>query len=162
MFIGFSMKKDIDNSELDQYDLRIIEILEKDGRLPVTDLAKRVGLSNTPCQLRLKRLREQGYILGFRAIVNHQKLNRAHVAFTEVKLSNTKEQALEDFNNAVKALPEIEQCHMIAGAFDYLLKVRTNDIKDYRRILGEKITALPHVASTSTFVSMEAVKESIG
>lgn len=146
-------------SQLDQYDLRIIDLLSKDGRLPVTDLAKHVGLSKTPCQVRLKRLREQGYILGFQAVVNHQKFNRSHIAFTEVKLSDTTEKALEAFNKAVNMLVEVEQCHMIAGRFDYLLKVRTNNIKAYRQVLGEKITSLPYVANTSTYVSMEAVKE---
>ena len=81
------------------------------------------------------------------------------MAFVEVKLSDTREAALRAFNTAVRGLAEVEECHMIAGAFDYLLKVRSADIMDYRRILAEKISALPHVAATSTHVAMEAVKE---
>src|SRR6478736_7631986 len=111
--------------EIDQFDHRIIEALMADGRMSVTDLAKRVGLSNTPCQVRLKRLIEDGYILGFRAIVDVKKLGKNHVAFTEVKLSDTRENALNAFNIAVRKLQEVEECHMIAGAFDYLLKIRT-------------------------------------
>ena len=83
----------------------------------------------------------------------------AHVAFVEVRLSDTREAALQAFNRAVRAIPEVEQCHMIASRFDYLLKVRTSDISDYRRVLAERISALPHVASTSTYVAMEAIKE---
>jgi Lrp/AsnC family leucine-responsive transcriptional regulator len=148
--------------EIDQFDYRIIEALVADGRMSVTDLAKRVGLSNTPCQVRLKRLIEDGYILGFRAIVDVSKLGRNHVAFTEVKLSDTRENALNAFNVAVRKLQEVEECHMIAGAFDYLLKIRTSDIANYRLVLGEKISSLPFVANTSTFVAMEAIKENGG
>jgi Lrp/AsnC family leucine-responsive transcriptional regulator len=82
-----------------------------------------------------------------------------HIAFAEVKLKDTTEQALNNFNAAVAKIPEVEQCHMIAGQFDYLIKVRTTDIQAYRRVLGEKISTLPHVMSTSTYVSMQAVKE---
>jgi Lrp/AsnC family leucine-responsive transcriptional regulator len=102
---------------------------------------------------------EDGYILGFRAIVDVNKLGRNHVAFTEVKLSDTRENALNAFNIAVRKLQEVEECHMIAGAFDYLLKIRTSDIANYRLVLGEKISSLPFVANTSTFVAMEAIKE---
>lgn len=149
----------IPSNPLDRYDRRIIAVLEKDGRLPVTELARRVGLSKSPCQVRLKRLVEDGYILGFKAVLNMAKLDREHVAFTEVKLSDTTEKALAAFNAAVKQIPEVEQCHMIAGPFDFLLKVRTRDITAYRRVLGEAISALPHVANTSTYVSMQAVKD---
>jgi len=144
---------------LDRYDQAILDILSVEGRLPITELSKRVGLSKTPCQNRLKRLVSEGYIVGFRAILSPRMLGQEHVAFVEVKLSDTREKALRDFNEAVMATPEIEQCHMIAGAFDFLLKVRTGDIRDYRLVLGEKISALPHVANTSTHVSMEAIKD---
>ena len=147
------------NRQLDAYDRKILAALGADGRMPVTDLARLVGLSKTPCQLRLKRLVEQGYIQGFRAVLNPALLGRDHIAFAEVRLSDTTDKALAAFNKAVATIPEIEQCHMIAGAFDYLLKVRTADIKEYRRMLGEVISALPHVSSTSTYVSMQAVKD---
>lgn len=146
---------------IDRFDLAIIEALAKDGRLPVTDLAKRVGLSKSPCQVRLKRLIADGYILGFRAVVSATKMGRDHVAFVEVKLSDTREKALTAFNSAVLRITEVEQCHMIAGSFDYLLKVRTADIKVYRHVLGETISALPYVASTSTHVTMESIKDAM-
>lgn len=147
--------------QLDQHDRKILEILAAEGRLPVTELAARIGLSKTPCQARLKRLIAGGYITGFHARLDAARLGLDHVAFVEVKLSDTREPALEAFNAAVRAMPEIEQCHMIAGSFDYLLKVRTHDIHAYRHVLGERISMLPHVAATSTHVAMEAVKDAV-
>jgi Lrp/AsnC family transcriptional regulator, leucine-responsive regulatory protein len=146
--------------ELDGFDLKIIEAVSDNGRISVTDLAQKIGLSKTPCNARLKRLMDHGYILGFRAVINPQKLGLDHVAFAEVKLSDTREKALTEFNQAVRRIREVEECHMIAGRFDYLLKVRTQNIRRYREVLGEKISSLPHVASTSTSVAMQSVKES--
>ncbi len=144
---------------LDRYDEKILEILSAKGRMPVTDLARHVGLSKSPCQVRMQRLLRDGYILGFSAILDPEKLGQDHVAFAEVKLTDTTEKALRAFNDAVRSVREIEQCHMIAGSFDYLLKVRTSDIRAYRQVLGETISNLPFVASTSTHVSMQAVKD---
>ena len=145
------------SSDIDQFDRRILLALAEDGRMSITDLAKRVGLSNTPCQQRLKRLIAEGYIEGFKAILSPVKMGLDHVAFAEVKLTNTHEDALKAFNEAVKKIPEVEECHMIAGRFDYLLKIRTRDIRRYRHVLGERISELPFVASTSTNVTMETV-----
>ena len=128
--------------------------------MSITELSEKVGLSKTPCQLRLKRLVNEGYITGFRAVLNPAKMGLEHIAFAEVKLSDTREEALRAFNAAVKKIREVEECHMIASSFDYLLKVRTSDIKRYRIVLGEKISALPYVASTSTFVVMQNVVDS--
>ena len=147
------------NSDLDQIDRKILDCVASDGRISITDLADKIGLSKTPTQLRLKRLQVEGFIEGFRAIISSAKLRMDHIAFVEVKLSDTREAALNKFNTAVRKVAEVEECHMIAGAFDYLLKVRTSDIKAYRLVLAEKISGLPHVASTSTFVAMQAVKE---
>ncbi len=153
------MNKTDNSGQLDRFETQILKVLSKQGRLSVTDLAKRIGLSKSPCQVRLKRLIDQKYILGFRAVLNPQKLNLEHIAFTEVKLSDTRETALNAFNEAVQEIQEIEQCHMIAGSFDYLLKIRTSDIVTYRRILGETISNLPNVANTSTYVAMQSVKD---
>jgi len=144
---------------LDAFDTAILRELAAEGRISATALATRVGLSKTPVLARIKRLEAAGVILGYRANLDPVKLGRAHVALVEVRLSDTREAALQAFNRAVLAVAEIEECHMIASRFDYLLKVRTADIQDYRRVLGEKISALPHVASTSTHVVMEAVKD---
>lgn len=145
--------------EMDSYDAAMLRILSVEGRISATELARRVGLSKSPVQARLKRLEESGVIAGYRAMLDPIAMGLAHVAFVEVRLSDTREAALQAFNRAVRAIPEVEQCHMIASRFDYLLKVRTADIQDYRRVLAERISALPHVAATSTYVAMEAVKE---
>jgi len=145
---------------LDSFDRNILRHLAKDGRMRITDLAARIGLSKTPCQARVKRLEQAGYILGYHAVLSAEKLGLDHIAFVQVTLSDTREPALAAFNAAVRQMQEIEQCHMIAGGFDYLLKVRTRSIEDYRKVMGERISTLPYVTSSSTFVAMEAVKES--
>jgi Lrp/AsnC family leucine-responsive transcriptional regulator len=107
----------------------------------------------------VKRLEKDGYIRGYAALIDREKMGEGHVAFVQVKLSDTRSAALDGFNRAVQSVPEIEQCHMMASSFDYLLKIRTTDIVAYRRVLGERISALPHVSQTSTFVAMETVKD---
>ena len=142
---------------LDQIDRRILRALRANARLSMVALGEQVGLSKTPVTSRVRRLEEAGYIRGYRAELDAGKLGLEHVAFVEVRLSDTREAALQAFNAAIREIPEVEACHMIAGGFDYLVKVRTSNVRDYRRVLGEKISQLPHIASTSTYVSMESV-----
>ena len=144
---------------MDRFDAAILTVLAEDGRISITDLAKRIGLSKSPTQARLRRLEDSGVILGYRALLDPIRLGLDHVAFVEGRLEDAREVALRAFNEAVSRVPEIEQAHMIAGNFDYLLKVRTRDMAAYRRFLGETVTTLPYVANTSTYVAMEAVKE---
>lgn len=144
---------------LDQFDRAILDILGQEGRISIADLARQIGLSKSPTQTRLRRLEADGIITGYRALVDPIRMGLDHVAFVEVRLTDTREKALAAFNAAVMRVPEIEQAHLIASNFDYLLKVRTRSMAAYRSVLAEKISALPHVASTSTFVAMEAVKE---
>lgn len=144
---------------LDRFDHAILREVARDGRITLKALSEAVGLSKTPCQARLKRLEKQGVIRGYRALLDPIKLGQAHIAFVEVRLEDTRAAALAAFNRAVLNHPEIEQCHMIAGNFDYLLKVRTADITGYRKFLGETLSTLPHVAHSSTHVSMESVKD---
>ena len=146
-------------SQIDGFDRKIIDILAGEGRISVTALAHRIGLSKSPTQARLRRLEDSGVIRGYRALYDPILLGRDHVAFVEVKLSDTREKALAAFNKAVAVIPEVEQCHLIAGAFDYLLKVRTTGMTGYRAVLAEKLSTLPHVAHTSTYVAMQTVKE---
>ncbi len=144
---------------LDATDRKILSELVANARLPITELARRVGLSKTPVAARIKAMEEMGLITGYRAILSPLKLGMTHVPYLEVRLSDTRERALAAFNAAVRAIEEVEECYMIAGGFDYLLKVRSRDMADYRRIMGEKISALPHVHATSSYVAMEAVVE---
>lgn len=146
-------------NRLDRIDRSILAVLSRHGRLSMAELAQEVGLSKTPVQARVKRLEADGFIRGYAAIIDRERMGEGHIAFVQVKLSDTRSAALAAFNAAALAIPEIEQCHMIASSFDYLLKVRTTDIASYRKVLGERISAMPHVAQTSTFVAMETVKD---
>ncbi len=148
-----------EKGQLDRMDRNILSALASDGRMSMPTLAAKVGLSKTPVQARVRRLEDAGFIRGYQAVIDREKMGEGHVAFVQAKLSDTRSDALEAFNKAVRQIPEIEQCHMIASSFDYLLKVRTRDIAAYRKILGERISALPHIAQTSTFVAMETVKD---
>ncbi|MFK7793337.1 MAG: Lrp/AsnC family transcriptional regulator [Devosiaceae bacterium] len=144
---------------LDQIDRSILRILSSQARISMMELGQRVGLSKTPVTARVKRLERTGLITGYRAELSAEKLGLDHIAFVQINLSDTREKALLAFNDGVRAIAEVEECHMIAGGFDYLVKVRTSDIKAYRHVLSERISQLPHVASTSTFVSMQSVRE---
>jgi Lrp/AsnC family leucine-responsive transcriptional regulator len=148
-----------DSPALDAFDRKILGILAEEGRISIAALATRVGLSTSPVQARMRRLEARGVIRGYRAVLDRAVLGREHVAFVEVRLSDTREAALAEFNAVVRGVPEIEACHMIAGSFDYLLKVRTAGMPSYRALLAERISTLPHVAATSTYVAMETVKE---
>ncbi|WP_090062551.1 Lrp/AsnC family transcriptional regulator [Celeribacter neptunius] len=145
--------------DIDSYDRKILDCLATDARMSITELSRKVGLSKNPVTLRVKALEAAGIITGYRAILSTQQLGLSHVSFVEVKLTDTRDTALREFNDAVKAVPEVSECHMIAGNFDYLLKVRTASMEDYREVMGRKISSLPHVQATSTFVVMEAVVE---
>ncbi|WP_113913168.1 Lrp/AsnC family transcriptional regulator [Roseovarius dicentrarchi] len=147
------------SNDLDKFDRAILRVLATDGRISVTDLARQIGLSKSPTQARLRRLEASRVISGYRAMIDPIRLGLDHVSFVEVRLTDTREAALAEFNAAVRKIPEIEQVHLIAGNFDYLMKIRTRSMNDYRQILADRISTLPHVAGTSTYVAMQAVKE---
>jgi Lrp/AsnC family leucine-responsive transcriptional regulator len=144
---------------MDAIDARILNLLSLNSKSTLKVLAEHVGLSPSPLQARIKKLEKDGFIRGYVAKLDFTKIGQDHIAFVQVTLSDTRADALATFNDAVRQLKSVEQCHMIAGNFDYLLKVRTKNIRTYRIELAEKISSLPHVASTSTFVSMETVCE---
>ena len=148
-----------DWNDLGRHDRAILSVLASDGRLSVADLARHIGLSKSPTQARLKRLETQGFIQGYRALIDPIRLGLDLIAFVEVRLTDTRESALAEFNAAVARIGEIEQVHLIAGNFDYLIKIRARNMTEYRRVLAEKISTLPHLAGTSTYVAMQAVKE---
>jgi Lrp/AsnC family leucine-responsive transcriptional regulator len=148
-----------ETSGLDQFDHAILTALAGNGRMSIADLARHIGLSKSPTQTRLRRLERDGVISGYRALIDPIRMGLEHVAFVEVRLNDTREAALAAFNARVAEIGEIEQAHLIAGNFDYLLKIRTTSMTAYRLVLAEKISTLPHVASTSTYVAMQVVKE---
>ncbi len=143
---------------LDRTDRKILELLQRDGRLSNVELAKRINLSPTPCLDRVRRLERDGYITGYVALADPVKLNANTLAFIQVLLTNTSTSNLREFNREMKALPEVEACHMVAGGFDYLLKIRCADMRHYQRFLGEKLAMIPLVAQTHTYVVIEEVK----
>ncbi len=145
--------------ELDRIDLKILEELESNGRLPMVELAARVNLSNTPCSERVKRLERKGYIRGYKAVLDLSQLEAGHVTVVQVSLEATAENYLDRFNRAVARVDEIETCLLIAGSFHYLLVVRTRDMAHFRMVLGEKINNLPGIRQTNSFAVMETVKE---
>ena len=112
------------SDDLDRFDQAILRVLSTDGRITFTELASRIGLTKTPCQARVRRLEKLGYIRGYRAVIDPAMMGKRHVAFVQVSLDDTRDAALRAFNAAVAILPAIEQCHMIAGGFDYILKVQ--------------------------------------
>ncbi|WP_159589472.1 Lrp/AsnC ligand binding domain-containing protein [Chelativorans xinjiangense] len=146
---------------LDSTDLRILEEIQKDGRISVVELSRRVHLTKTPCAERLRRLENSGVISGYFAKLNPAVVNAAHIVMVQVQLKGTTADELEAFNAAVARVPEIQSCHMVAGGYDYLLKVRTRDIDAYRKVLGAAISELPGVLQTHTYVVMETVKDDV-
>jgi Lrp/AsnC family leucine-responsive transcriptional regulator len=146
---------------LDRTDLRILECLQADGRISNVQLANKVNLTPTPCIERVKRLERQGYIKGYTAILNPKLVNAGLLVFVEIDLSHNSPDAFREFREEARKLPEIMDCHLVSGNFDYLIKARVNDMKAYRELLGEKILALPGVKASRTYVVMEEVKETL-
>src|SRR3954465_885884 len=144
--------------ELDRIDRKILKLLEEDGRITTVDLADRIGLSPTATSERLKRLFREQYVTGFRAMLDPVKLGRGLLVFVEVSLDKTTPDVFERFAAAVRRSPEVMECHMVAGGFDYLVKTRVADMAAYPRFLGEVLLALPGVRETRTYAVMEEVK----
>lgn len=146
------------NKKLDRIDCNILYELQKDGRLSNVELSKRVGLSPTPCLERVKRLESEKYITGYRATLNPEKLNAALLVFVEITLTKTSPDVFDDFSKAVQDLDVIQECHLVSGDFDFLLKTRVSDMAAYRELLGETLLTLPAVSESRTYVVMEEVK----
>ena len=145
-------------SDLDRIDRKILDILQRDGRVANADLAKLVNLSATPTLERVRRLERDGFIESYVALLNPAKMEADMIAFIEISLDRTTEDVLAKFADAIRDVEEIIECHMIAGGFDYLLKVRTQDMAAYRRLLGTRLGTLPGVRVTHTYMVMEHVK----
>lgn len=155
------MDMDLVNStiqNLDELDRTVLAVLQDDGRVPLVELAERIGLSPTATTERVKRLTRDGYILGYGARLNPGLLGRGLLVFVEVKLDRTTPDIFERFAEAVSRAPEVLECHMVAGGFDYLIKTRVADMPAYRRFLGDVLLSLPGVRETHTFAVMEEVK----
>ena len=144
--------------DLDRTDRRILAALQQDGRVTTVELADRVGLSPTATSERVKRLIRDGFVTGFRAMLDPVKLGRGLMVFVEVGLDKTTPDVFERFATAVRRAPEVLECHMVAGGFDYLVKTRVADMAAYRHVLGDVLLSLPGVKETRTYAVMEEVK----
>ncbi|MDO5604374.1 MAG: Lrp/AsnC ligand binding domain-containing protein [Paracoccus sp. (in: a-proteobacteria)] len=143
--------------DLDAINRRILAELVANARIPVSELARKVGLSKTPVAQRIRQMEEIGLITGYRAILSPLSLGLTHVTYVEARLNDTRQKALEQFNTAVRAITEVEECYMIAGGFDYLLKVRSRDMGHFRQLMADRISSLPHLHATTSYVGMEAI-----
>ncbi len=143
---------------LDRIDHKILRQLQDNGRMSNADLARSVNLSPTPCLERVRRLEADGYILDYVALLNPQKLGAGVVSFVQVMLDRTNPDVFERFKEQVGLCPEVMECHMVAGGFDYLLKVRTRNMIEYRDFLGGTLARMSDIKQTHTYVVMEEVK----
>jgi Lrp/AsnC family leucine-responsive transcriptional regulator len=156
------MKTTTDGADnLGKIDRNILRILQKDGRISYTELARQVGLSVTPCIDRVKRMERNGYILGYSAQVCSQKLDAALVVFVQIRLNHTSQKNFEEFRRSVIDLENIQSCFLVAGNYDYLLKARVADMAAYRELLGHRILKLPAVQESTSYVVMEELKETM-
>ena len=147
--------------KLGKIDLNILRILQKDGRISYTDLAKQVGLSVTPCIERVKRLERENYILNYGARVSAQKLNQSLVVFVQIRLNHTSQKNFEEFRRSVMDLENVQSCFLVSGNYDYLLKARVADMASYRELLGHRILKLPAVQESTSYVVMEELKDTM-
>jgi len=143
---------------IDQVDRKILRGLQDDGRISNQELAARCALSPSACLERTRRLRDQGYIKGFTALLEPSLLGQSLTIFIEVLLERTDADGIRAFKEAIASQPRIAECYMIAGAFDYLLKVRAADMDDYRRFLFEDLTRLPGVRENRSYIVVAEMK----
>lgn len=150
----------LSSKKVDRIDKNILVELQKNGRLSNVELSKRVGLSPTPCLERVKKLETDNYITGYKAILNPELLDAALLVFVEITLTKTSPDVFSDFSKAALSLEVIQECHLVSGDFDFLLKTRVKDMAAYRELLGETLLRLPSVSESRTYVVMEEVKSS--
>lgn len=151
------MENNASSRRIDFIDLKILEHLQDDGRITNAELSRRVNLSPTPCLDRVRRLERDGYIQSYHARLDPHRLGRPVVCFIQVSLDRTTPEVFDRFREAVLELPEVQECHMVAGGFDYMMKVRLADMTTYRTFLGSVLVALPGVRETHTYVVMEEI-----
>lgn len=149
------------SNQLDRIDRNIVRLLQHNARIAHTEMARRVGLSTTPCKERVRRLEREGVIQHYQAVLDPAALDRALVVFVQIRLNRTSQDIFEEFTAAALDLPEVQECYLVSGNFDYLIKARVADMKAYRGLLGETLLTLPGVQESTSYVVMEQVKESL-
>ena len=148
-------------SDLNKIDRNILRALQRDARMSFAELARRVGLSTTPCKQRVKKLERQGVIRGYQAILEPNALAAGLVVFVQIRLNRTAQDIFDDFKQAALDLPQVQECYLVSGNFDYLIKARVADMAAYRALLGDTLLALPGVQESTSYLVMEQVKESL-
>ncbi len=152
-------RKGATRRELDRIDRKILRTLQKNGRISFVELGESVGLSTSPCLERVRRLEQAGYIVGYTALLNPKLLDAGLLVYVEINLEYTSPDIFEQFRDVVRFIPQVQECHLVSGGFDYLLKVRIADMAAYRELLGEILHRLPGVRDSKSYVVMEEVKE---
>lgn len=150
-----------DYEKLDNYDRNILNVLQDDGRISFTNLGKQVGLTTPPCIERVRKLERDGFIKGYSANLSAQRLGVGLVVFVQVSLDRTSKQAFEDFRNAIKRLSSVQECYLVTGSFDFLVKARVRDMAAYRDLLEDELLGLPGVSDSTSIAVMETVKETL-
>ena len=146
---------------LDKLDRHILRILQVEGRISMKDLGERVGLSVTPCIERVKRMERDGVISGYSARVDPASLGATLLVFVEITLNQKSATAFEQFRREVLRIPEVQECHLVSGDFDYLIKARIHEMAEYRKLLGDMLLELPGAAQSKSYVVMEEIKETL-
>ena len=146
---------------LSSIDKKILRELQKDGRISYAELVRRVGLTTTPCLERVKRMEREGVIAGYTTLLDPASLKAALVVFVQIRLTRTSQDIFAKFKKAAIALPTVQECYLVSGNFDYLIKARVEDMNAYRDLLGETLLSLPGVQESTSYVVMEEVKETL-
>lgn len=144
-------------NDLDDIDIRILGALQKAGRISNADLAEKVHLSPSACHRRMHRLEQEGYVRDYVALLDARKVGRPTTVFVEITLSGQRDEILDAFEKAVARIPDVLECHLMAGSFDYLLKVVASDSEDFARIHRQYLTRLPHVAQMHSSFALKTV-----
>ncbi len=147
--------------ELDKIDQHILRVLQEEGRISFTELGERVGLSTTPCTERVRRLERDGVITGYHARLDPQQVGAGLLVFVEISLAYKSGDIFEGFRNAALRLPNVLECHLVSGDFDYLIKARISEMASYRKLLGSTLLTMPNVRDSKSYIVMEEVKETL-
>ena len=150
-----------ENTELDKYDRNILKVLQKDGRVSFTDLGREVGLTTTPCIERVRKLERKGVIKGYAAQLSASQLDQGLVVFVQISLDRTSKKTFEDFRRSIQKVPSVQECYLVTGSFDFLVKARIKDMAAYRNLLEGELLNLPGVKESTSIAAMEIIKETL-
>lgn len=148
-------------TDLDRIDRKILDILQRQGRISMTDLAEQIGLSTSPCSERVKRMEREGVITGYHAHLSPKALGKSLLVFVEIKLASKSGDVFDQVRNELLHVPEVQECHLVSGSFDYLVKARLRGMSEYRHLLGDILKKLPVAAESHSYIVMEEIKESL-